>query len=102
MCSQVVCLRSSVKDVRSHLLFALYQEPAFCFHENRGEDIVLSNNQQTAERKGEHDLRGNVMACDPMKVNNLYEVRSCLVTPSRSTICIRGNVMSCDPMKVHK
>ena len=48
----------------------------FGFHDNHGSKIVLSDNQQTAERTGKkgtgHD--GIVMSRDPMQVKRLYEV----------------------------
>ena len=55
---------------------AVFQPAAFRFHDNHGENIVLTNNQQTAERRGRGDGDGIVVSCDPMEVNTLYEVRT--------------------------
>ncbi|XP_070205972.1 E3 ubiquitin-protein ligase TRIM56-like [Littorina saxatilis] len=47
---------------------------AFCFHDNHGKNIVLSNNKQTAERRGTDLDGGIVVASQPMMTNMLYEV----------------------------
>ncbi|XP_070188706.1 E3 ubiquitin-protein ligase TRIM33-like [Littorina saxatilis] len=47
---------------------------AFCFHDNHGENIVLSNDKQTAERRGFGNRGGIVVASQPMMTNMLYEV----------------------------
>ena len=55
-----------------------FQLAVFGFHDNRGSQIALSDNQQTAERagsKGVDNARdGIVVSRDPMQVNRLYEV----------------------------
>nr|KAG5686845.1 hypothetical protein BaRGS_029890 [Batillaria attramentaria] len=45
----------------------------FCFHENHGQNIVLSNRQRTAERVRDVD-HGIVLSSEPMDENLLYEV----------------------------
>ena len=53
--------------------FFLLQRAAISFHDNHGANIVLSNDNQTAEyAQGYGD--GVVMLRDPMEVNMLYEV----------------------------
>ena len=54
------------------------QPAVFVFHNNHGRDIVLSDNQLTAERTGPEVSRWNglVMSRDPMQVNKLYKVKS--------------------------
>ncbi|XP_070188736.1 E3 ubiquitin-protein ligase TRIM71-like [Littorina saxatilis] len=46
--------------------------PVLSFHDNHGKNIVLSNNKQTAERRGSGG--GIVVASQPMMTNMLYEV----------------------------
>ncbi|KAK7088517.1 hypothetical protein V1264_022427 [Littorina saxatilis] len=48
--------------------------PVLSFHDNHGENIVLSNNKQTAERRGRGVYGGIVVASQPMMTNMLYEV----------------------------
>ncbi|KAK7092788.1 E3 ubiquitin-protein ligase TRIM33-like [Littorina saxatilis] len=48
---------------------------AFCFHDNHGKNILLSDDQQTAEYRGDLGGGGIVMSRDPMEVNKLYEVQ---------------------------
>ncbi|XP_070175463.1 myosin heavy chain, striated muscle-like [Littorina saxatilis] len=50
------------------------QTEDFCFHDNHGTEVVLSNNQQTAEYRSRGLRNGIVMSRDPMEVNKLYEV----------------------------
>ena len=52
------------------------QPAAFGFHDNHGTSIALSDNQRTAERTRSKGScwNGIVMSCDPMQVNQLYEV----------------------------
>ncbi|XP_070205975.1 E3 ubiquitin-protein ligase TRIM33-like [Littorina saxatilis] len=47
---------------------------AFCFHDNHGMNIVLSNDKQTAERRGTDKNAGIVVASQPMVTNMLYEL----------------------------
>nr|KAG5712434.1 hypothetical protein BaRGS_011408 [Batillaria attramentaria] len=44
------------------------------FHDNHGQHITLSNNQQTAERTGDYGY-GVVVSCEQMMANRLYEVK---------------------------
>ncbi|XP_070205507.1 E3 ubiquitin-protein ligase TRIM33-like [Littorina saxatilis] len=48
--------------------------PVLSFHDNHGKNIVLSNNKQTAERRGRGWDGGIVVASQPMVTNMLYEV----------------------------
>nr|KAG5707955.1 hypothetical protein BaRGS_025093 [Batillaria attramentaria] len=49
--------------------------PEFRFHTNHGKNIVLSDDQRSAERvRGE--VGGIVLSSDPMMVNTLYEVKT--------------------------
>ncbi|XP_070205513.1 E3 ubiquitin-protein ligase TRIM33-like [Littorina saxatilis] len=48
--------------------------PVLSFHDNHGENIVLSNNKQTAEKRGYDYYGGIVVASQPMMTNMLYEV----------------------------
>ncbi|KAK7089862.1 hypothetical protein V1264_024202 [Littorina saxatilis] len=50
------------------------QPGVFRFHDNHGENIVLSNHQLTAERKSGTETNGVVMSRDPMEINVVYEV----------------------------
>ena len=64
-----------------HCLLCSESQPAvFGFHDNHGTRIVLSDNQQTAERTGPKGrgaaTNGIVMSRDPIKLNKLYEVNS--------------------------
>ena len=63
---------------KSRHCFLFSQATAFRFHDNHGTRIVLSDNQQTAERTGGKGsaLHGIVMSRDPMQFNHLYEVNS--------------------------
>lgn len=45
---------------------------SWSFHRNHGINVVLSNNEHTAELQG--DLCGIVMSGEPLKINTLYEV----------------------------
>ncbi|KAK7093099.1 hypothetical protein V1264_008749 [Littorina saxatilis] len=47
----------------------------FYFHDNHGTNIVLSNNRQTAVRKGRGEEHGIVVSRYPIEVNKLYEIR---------------------------
>ena len=49
--------------------------PLFRFHENRGKNIVLSENHQSAERMGNDRNGGIVLSSKPMVINWLYEVK---------------------------
>ena len=53
-----------------------FQPAVFGFHDNHGTSIVLSDNQQTAERTGRKGTgeNGIMMSRDTMQVNHLYEV----------------------------
>ncbi|XP_070175060.1 tripartite motif-containing protein 3-like [Littorina saxatilis] len=52
------------------------QTKAFRFHDNHGKKVVLSNDQKTAEFRGDFgDGGGYVMSRDPMEVNKLNEVQ---------------------------
>ena len=53
----------------------VFFQPVLRFHTNCGDNIVFSNNQQTAERKGSGNDGGIVVACDSMLPDRLYEVR---------------------------
>nr|KAG5712431.1 hypothetical protein BaRGS_011405 [Batillaria attramentaria] len=56
---------------------ALPQPPpvtVWCFHDNHGQFITLSNDQQTAERTGDYGY-GVVVSCEQMVANRLYEVK---------------------------
>ncbi|XP_070175062.1 uncharacterized protein [Littorina saxatilis] len=64
------------KDVASYQLqLRELRNKAFRFHDNHGEEVVLTNDQQTAEYRRDLAGDGIVMSRDPMNVNTLYEVR---------------------------
>ena len=66
-------------DVFPHaLLWVVVQPAAVRFHENHGTNIVLSNDNQTAERISGID-HGIVMCRYPMLINRMYEVQMCSV-----------------------
>ncbi|KAL8610618.1 hypothetical protein ACOMHN_006337 [Nucella lapillus] len=50
--------------------------PPLRFHEKvKGRGVVLSNNGRTAGRKGGYCIEGQVLSCDPMEIDYLYQVR---------------------------
>ncbi len=51
------------------------QATAFRFHDNHGKHIVLSDDNQTAERTAT-DYNGIVLSRDPMVENTVYEVKN--------------------------
>ncbi|XP_070175063.1 uncharacterized protein [Littorina saxatilis] len=62
------------KDVASYQLqLRELRNKAFRFHDNHGEEVVLTNDQQTAEYRRDLAGDGIVMSRDPMNVNTLYE-----------------------------
>ena len=53
----------------------MLQADPFCFHDNHGKSIVLTNNRLTAMRVNPNDSHnGIVVSARPMKINHLYEV----------------------------
>ena len=65
----------SLSDGKSHYCFLFPQARTFSFHDNHGTYVVLSNNNQTAEKRSDIDGYGVVMSHDPMVENTVYEVK---------------------------
>ncbi|KAK7094732.1 E3 ubiquitin-protein ligase Midline-1-like isoform X2 [Littorina saxatilis] len=64
-----------VKVISTEIIAQVKPQPeGFRFHDNHGENIVLSNHQLTAERKSGTLCGGVVMSRDPMEINVVYEV----------------------------
>ncbi|XP_076462669.1 neuralized-like protein 4 [Babylonia areolata] len=73
---------------------------ALTFHvKKKGEGVTLSNNQQTAEHKG-FCVGGIVLACQPMEINCLYQVKVEKTKSLYSNSLIYLGVVTQDPEAV--